>query len=142
WILVIDRWMDDGNFASGPRNFFRAVPAPMRPLVVTVVRRKVRNYAWAHGMGRHRPDELVALGERAVDAVAAWLGDKPYFMGSEPAGVDATVFAFTAGVLCPLFDSRVRAAAERHGNLRRYVGRLTARFYPDFSEIAGCKAAA
>src|SRR5262249_9536241 len=37
WILVIDRWMDDGNFASGPRNFFRAVPAPMRPLVVTVV---------------------------------------------------------------------------------------------------------
>src|SRR5262249_57108985 len=53
WILVIDRWMDDGNFASAPRNFFRPVPAPLRPLVVTVVRRKVRNYASAHGMGRH-----------------------------------------------------------------------------------------
>ena len=26
--------------------------------------------------------------------------------------------------------------------LRRYVGRMTARFYPDQSEMAGCKAAA
>ena len=142
WVLVIERWMDDGNFAKGPRNFFRAVPAPMRTFVANMIRRKVRNVAKAQGMGRHGPDELTALGDRAVESVAAWLGDKPFFMGSEPTGVDATVFAFTAGVLCPVFDSRVRATAERHANLTRYVGRMTARFYPDFSEIAGCKAAA
>jgi hypothetical protein len=33
-------------------------------------------------------------------------------------------------------------AAEAHDNLRRYVGRMTARYYPDLEEIAGCKAAA
>jgi glutathione S-transferase len=142
WVLVIERWMDEGNFAKGPRTFFRSVPAPMRGLVVTMIRRKVRNIAKAQGMGRHDADELTALGERALESVAGWLGDKQFFMGGEPAGVDATVFAFTAGVLCPLFDSRVRTAAERHDNLKRYVGRMTARFYPDFSEIAGCKAAA
>ena len=142
WIAIIDRWMDDANFAKGPRNFFRAVPAPVRPLVTRMVRRTVRNNARAHGMGRHRPDELQALGDRAIDAVTSWLGDKLFFMGSEPTGVDATVFAFAAGVLCPLFDSPMRRTAERHANLRRYVGRMTARFYPDFSEIAGCKAAA
>ena len=37
---------------------------------------------------------------------------------------------------------RSARAAERHDNLRRYVGRMTARYYPDYSEIAGCKAAA
>jgi hypothetical protein len=46
---------------------------------------------------------------------------------------------FTFG---PAFDTPVRDAAERHDNLKRYVGRMTARFYPEMSEIAGCKAAA
>jgi hypothetical protein len=33
---------------------------------------------------------------------------------------------------------------ERPGdcNLRRYVGRMTAPFYPELGELAGCKAAA
>jgi glutathione S-transferase len=56
---------------------------------------------------------------------------KPFMMGAEPTGLDATTFAFVGGVLCPLF------AGERYDNLKRYVGRMTARFYPDQGEIAG-----
>ena len=63
-------------------------------------------------------------------------------MGPEPTGLDATAFAFVAGTLCPLFDIPLRTSAERHENLKRYVGRMTARFYPDHGEIAGCEAAA
>jgi hypothetical protein len=63
-------------------------------------------------------------------------------MATEPTGVDATMFAFVAGMLCPVFDTPIRTAAERHDNLKRYVGRMTARFYPDYAEIAGVKAAA
>src|SRR5438046_74539 len=66
----------------------------------------------------------------------------PFFMGSEPAGVDATIFAFVAGTLCQHFDTPLRTQAERYDNLSRYVGRMTARYYPDLGEIAGCKAAA
>jgi hypothetical protein len=44
--------------------------------------------------------------------------------------------------LCPLFETPIRTIAERHDNLKRYVGRMTARFYPDLEEIAGCKATA
>lgn len=33
WLVVADRWLDDGNFAKGPARFFDAVPAPMRPLI-------------------------------------------------------------------------------------------------------------
>ena len=42
-------------------------------------------------------------------------------MGMEPTGVDATIFAFVAGTLCPVFDTPIRTAAERHDNLKRYV---------------------
>jgi glutathione S-transferase len=141
WAVVHARWMDDANFAKGPATFFRGVPAPIRPLVLAMIRRKLRRMLHGQGFGRHSPDEIVALGAQSIDATAAFLGAKPFMMGSEPTGLDATAFSFVAGALCPLFDTPLRTAAERHENLKRYVGRMTARFYPDQAEIAGCKAA-
>jgi glutathione S-transferase len=142
WALVEARWADDENFDKGPRNFFGAVPAFVRPMVITMVRRKVRTALHGQGTGRHSRAEIAALAARGIDALADYLGDKPYFMGSEPVGADATVYSFTAGLLCPLFRAPVRDAAERHANLKRYVGRMTSRYYPELREVAGCKAEA
>jgi glutathione S-transferase len=142
WIVIDDRWMDDANFRKGPAKFFEKVPAVIRPIVVAVTRRKLRAALHGQGTGRHSPDEILVLATRSIDAIADFLGDKPFFMGGEPTGVDAAMFAFVCGLLCPLFDTRVRAVAERRDNLRRYVGRMTARFYPELTELAGCKAAA
>jgi glutathione S-transferase len=94
------------------------------------------------GIGRHSTDEITAIGIRSIDAMAAYLGDKPFFMGNVPAGIDATMFAFAVSAICPLFESDLQRAAASHDNLRRYVGRMTARFYPELQEIAGCQAAA
>lgn len=142
WTILEARWLDDENFAKGPAQFFHRVPAPVRPIIIAVIRRKVRQALKAHGTGRHTTDQILALGTRDIDAVADYLGPKPFFLGAEPAGVDATMFAFVAGTLCPTFKTPLRAAAERHANLRSYVGRMTARYYPDRTQIAGCPAAA
>ena len=32
WAVVKDRWLNDANFAKGPRKFFRGLPAPIQPL--------------------------------------------------------------------------------------------------------------
>jgi len=142
WTTLHARWMDDSNFDKGPRWFFRSVPAPLRPFVIAMIRRQVRRNLHGHGIGRHSKPEIVALGTRSIDAIADYLAAKPFFMGAEPTGIDATIFAFTASALCPVFDTPLRSAAERHDNLRRYVGRMTGRYYPDFGEIAGCRATA
>jgi glutathione S-transferase len=142
WAIVHGRWMDDENFTKGPATFFRSVPAPMRPFITAMVRRKLRSTLHGQGLGRHSEQEIAALAARSIDAMADFLGNKPFFMGNEPTGVDATIFAFAAGALCPLFDVPIRAAAARHDNLRGYVSRMTARFYPELKEVAGCKAAA
>jgi hypothetical protein len=34
WVLVDARWVDEENFAKSPKNFFRKIPAPVRPLMV------------------------------------------------------------------------------------------------------------
>jgi glutathione S-transferase len=142
WTLVDARWTDDANFYKGPVKFFGKIPAPLRPIVVAMIRRQVRKTLHGQGIGRHSNAEIVALGTRSIDAMADHLGQKPYFMGAEPSGADATMLAFVAGMLCPVFDTPLRAAAERHANLRGYVGRMTARFYPELGEIAGIKASA
>jgi glutathione S-transferase len=142
WPLVQVRWMNDANFAKGPKQFFSSIPSPVRPLVTAMVRRQLRRTLYGQGTGRHSPAEIAALGARSIEATADYLGRKSFMMGAEPTGLDATAFAFVASALCPIFETELRSAAERHENLRRYVGRMTARFYPDLSEIAGCKAVA
>jgi glutathione S-transferase len=142
WAMVHARWMDDANFDKGPRKFFESVTPALRPAVVAFIRYKVRSALWAQGMGRHKPAEIERLGIRSIDAIADYLGGKPFFMGTAPSAVDATIFAFLCGTMCPPFETPIRTAAGRHDNLRRYVGRMIARYYPDYEEMAGCRAAA
>lgn len=142
WLSMHARWTDDANFGRGPAVFFKGVPAPLRPLIAGMVRRSVRKNLHGQGTGRHESADLNRLGERAIRAIAEYLGDKQFFMGDAPTGVDASMFAFAASALCPVFESDLQRNAARHNNLKRYVSRMTARFYPDWPEIAGCKAIA
>jgi glutathione S-transferase len=130
WALVRARWLDDRNFDKGPRHFFDAAPAPIRPLIVAMVKRKVRKSLHAHGLGRHSDAEILAMAARGIDAVAAILGDKPYLMGAQACAADATVFAFSAGMLAPYFDTALRTHAEKHGNLVAHCDRMMRAFYP------------
>jgi glutathione S-transferase len=129
WGIVSERWLDDRNFAAGPKKFFQRAPAPIRPVVVRMVRRKVMQMLKAQGLGRHTRDELILMMTRAIDGTAAFLGDKRYLMGEKLCGADATLFAFIAGLLCPTFDTALRRATERHANLVAYRDRMMQEHY-------------
>jgi hypothetical protein len=75
WVMVYWRWMHDGNFERGPANFFKRVPAIIRPLVKRKIRGKVRRSLYAHGISRHKEDEMTAMSDRAFDALSRMLGD-------------------------------------------------------------------
>ena len=130
--LAHARWVDDANFKRGPATFFNNVPAVMRPVVSTLVRRNVKRALHLQGMGRHQSVEIERIATRGIDALAEQLGDKPWLMGAQPCGADASVFATVAGLLCPVFDTALRGATERHANLVAYRDRGMARWYPDF----------
>ena len=130
WALVDSRWMVDGNFKRGPKTFFDKAPAPLRPFIVAMVRRQVRGYLKGQGMGRHSRPEIERLAIADFDALAALIGARPWLMGSEPCGADASVWSLVAGALCPLFESPIRDAAQRHANLVAYSDRGFARWFP------------
>lgn len=142
WAIVRFRWMDGANFARGPAHFFETIPMPIRPLIVAMIRRSVRKALHGQGLGRHSEAEIAELAGRALAALADHLGDKPYMMGPQPTGLDAVAFPFAAGALTPVFDGWLRGVAERHENLRRYVGRMAARYYPDCADFLRWCAAA
>jgi glutathione S-transferase len=76
------------------------------------------------------------LGARSVKALSGLLGNKPYLMGPEPCGVDATAFAMMASLLTPYFDSPLRTYAESHRNLVAYSERMMREHYPTFVKRA------
>ena len=132
WAVVHERWMIDANFDKGPRVFFEAVPALMRPFIISMVRRQVKRDLQGHGMGRHSRAEIVRLGMASLAALSEILGDKPYVMGDDPCGADATAYGFVANALCEQFDSEILQAGTKHPNLAAYNARMAERYFVDF----------
>jgi glutathione S-transferase len=129
WLVLGERWFDEENYQKGPAHFFDNVPAPIRPLIKTVVRRKVRRDAFGQGLSRHSKTERAQLAQRGIDTAATLLGDKPFFFGDSPLGTDATLGSFMMACLCPVFNSDCREAAESHANLVAYRNRIVARYF-------------
>ena len=132
WGMVYERWMIEENFERGPRLFFEAAPALLRPLVIKKVRGDIKRALHGQGFGRHSGDELRRLAIRDLEALAAFLGDKPYLMGDRPCGADAAVHASVSGILSDLFQTPLRDAAQKHENLVRYRDRGLVEWFPDF----------
>jgi glutathione S-transferase len=129
--LLATRWLDDANFARGPAQFFKAVPMPLRPIVQSLVRRKVAKTLKLQGFGRHTPAEQNDLAIADINALASLLGEKAFLMGDQPCGADATVFAFVAGFLAPVFTTPIRSAAEKHQNLVSYRDRILQHYFQE-----------
>ncbi len=133
WIMVYWRWLNEENFARGPRQFFRRAPALIRPLAEKFVLRRIRGTLHQHGLGRHSEAETNAMAARGIDALAQILGEQRYFLGAQPCGADATVFAFVACTLTPVFQSPVRDRMVAEANLVAYHDRMMKEYFPTFA---------
>lgn len=133
WAIVHARWMLTENFENGPKQFFDDAPALARPLIIAMIHRSVKSALKGQGMGRHTKEEIEALAIRDVDALAAFLGEKPWLMGERPCGADAAVWSSVASALCPVFTTPIRTAAEKHTNLVAYRDRGMKAWFPDLA---------
>jgi glutathione S-transferase len=132
FLNVHERWMPDRNFNIGPRRFFDEVPAPLRPIVVAMIRRKVRNMLKGQGLGRHTDAERLDLAKGDVKAVETLLGDKPYILGSRVSETDACVFPFLLSGQCAHFTSSIGDHIRSRPKVMAYVERLQKQFFPEF----------
>lgn len=125
--MIHARWLMPENFAKGPGQLF--IPPQAHPEAIERVTAALK----AQGIARHTPTEIDELGNRSLKALSLMLGDKPYLMGPQPTGVDATAFGEMAAILTPFFESPLRRNAEGYANLVAYTTRMMKRYYPDHS---------
>jgi len=128
------RWLDRAIFDSGiGRYAFGEVPRPLRPFVKRLLIRMNRRRLIGHGLGRHSRTEIDGLAAKDIDALADLLGDKPFLMGDQPAGVDAAVYGMVTAILTPPLDIALRRRMAEKPNLVAYRDRLTRQFFPELS---------
>jgi glutathione S-transferase len=110
---------------------FDSVPAIIRPLVDSLVRRRIIKVLWQQGIYRHSHEEIVEAALRDWRAVLTVMSDGPFFFGDEPTGVDAIVFGVLAtSVLTPI-ESPIRDFLRSQPSLVDYADRMRARFFPE-----------
>lgn len=81
------------------------------------------------GIGRYEAEEIRGIVRRDLIAISDFLGAKDFFFGNGPAQVDASLFAFVAGLIATEFPGPLRDEALSHPNLVRYCERIVDRHY-------------
>jgi isoprene-epoxide---glutathione S-transferase len=131
WGLVQLRWRIDANWEA----FMHEVLGnwrtdPELAQILPVVRKAVNDQMYGQGLGRHTIDEVWKLCNADVSAVAAFLADKPFALGTAPSSLDATLFSMLAQYMAGL-PSPVREHIVSTPNLVDYVARMQRRYYGD-----------
>lgn len=135
WAMVYDRWKRTANWPILTGSVLGDIPLPVRLLLAPIARRGVHKQLDGHGMGLHAEHEIEQIAQRDIDALAALLGENPWFLGNQPSMADATVYSLLANIIYVPFASPMNRMIEGHTNLRAFLDRFRARFYPE--EIEG-----
>lgn len=129
--VLTQRWLDDRQWPVTRAAYFGFLPGPLRLFMPSWLRRKVRRDAHGQGLARRPLVEVYEEGANDVRALAALLGDKPWFFGS-PSTFDAV--AYGTLVQLPVWDTPpwpTRDALMASPNLLAWLARMQAAYWPD-----------
>lgn len=127
--MVWARWVDPEGWPAVAEGFFASVPAPLRPLGRALLRARFRRMLELQGLGRHRPEEIVALAREDLAALSAYLADKPFFMGEQLTTIDAVAYGFLANILLVPVEGALKRAASEFANLVAFCETMEAGIY-------------
>lgn len=139
WITVHDRYVYEPGWAVY-RELIRPMitvgaPIEQHEEIIAGFKQTILAGYHGHGLGRHTSEEVIQIMKADLDAVSTFLGDKPFFFGDKPTGVDATAYAVVANVINVPLDTQLARFGRELPNLVAYCKRMQDRFFPDL--VAG-----
>ena len=133
WPILYSRWQDPNHSHHTKTAFKATMPAFIFPLIWRIASKSTIKQIHAQGTGRHSSEEIYQFGCDAVEAVATYLDDKPYFMGDKVSAIDATIFAFIVLLLDAPHQDPMSLLARQKENLIAYCEKLKAAYFSDLS---------
>jgi glutathione S-transferase len=105
------------------------MPPVIGPVVFGMMRRGMTAQLRARGIGRHAPEIVAAKGRADVDALSAFLGDRPYLVADRPVVADLAVFGQLAPMLVWPMETPVAMHARSVPNVVAFVERVRRRCF-------------
>ncbi len=133
-IIGCTRWLTDENWLATREVGFGRMQEPWQSQVSAKAREKIREDMILHGIGRHSPEEIQAIGTADVRAVETLLGDQRYLFGDRPTDVDASVFGIVVQFIVPPLKCAIADYARSSPVLRAYAGRILQSCFPEYPE--------
>ena len=91
----------------------------------------IRKQIYGQVTGRHKEEDVFHLGKIDLDALSAFLADKPYFMGDKPTSLDASALGILINTIQGPIESPVKEYGKTKKNLISFCDRMMAEFYPE-----------
>ncbi|MDA0655975.1 MAG: glutathione S-transferase family protein [Proteobacteria bacterium] len=123
------RWVDPKFWPITRERFKPMMPAVIGGMVLDSLRKGMVKMLKGQGIARHSRDEAYAIGNRDLDAVSEFLGDKPFFHGDKPRDTDAWLYGHLIQIIAAPHDSPMKAHAATLPNLAEYCERMKDRFF-------------
>lgn len=132
WVTMYTRWSyTEANWQTNKQAIFGGLPPVVSDLAALGYRYRINSQIRGHGIGRHAPDEVFELGKEDIDALANFLGKKPYFMGDKPTSLDASAFGILVNTIgCPI-ESPVKDYALTKNNISDYCKKMQSEYFPE-----------
>ena len=127
WVMARERWW-------APENPYWDTPGMLKELDQASyegARDESRRKCVEHGVGAFTDEELERRAREDLDALAALLGQRSYFLGDRPTSVDATTYAFLWQILNAPYTSTLKNSARAHTNLVDYIHRMSEEWFAD-----------
>lgn len=133
WVGMYARWQyTEENWQTIKKATFGGMPPVIRDMAALVYRRLIiGKQIYGQGTGRHNADEIFHLGKADIDALSAFLAEKPYFMGNKPTSLDASAFGILINTVRSPIESPVKEYGLSQKNLPAYCDRMMAEFFPE-----------
>lgn len=106
------------------------LPPVVGPLVFRMLSSRLRKQLHARGIARHTPDLIEAKGRLDIDALAAFLGDRPFLLGEWPTTADAAVFGLLAPMVYWPMPTPVASYVKSVPQIVAYCRRMRERCFP------------
>jgi len=135
WCLVYSRWVLDESWPLTKSAFFGKLPAPLRWLIPNIIRRKVNKNLHGQGVGRHSPEEILAIADKSLQSLSILLAEQSFFFGEQHTAFDAVVYSHLCEFISVRFDNGFENVftkqAKSYQNLVQFCQRIEDKFYPE-----------
>jgi glutathione S-transferase len=109
------------------------MPPVLGPAVFLVLRSHFNRQLHARGVARHAPDVIADKGRADLDALAAFLGERPFLLTDRPTSADAAVFGLLAPMVYWPMQTPVALHAKSLPNVAAYCERMRQRCFGEAS---------